>query len=192
VKNRYRRHSRNVVVGDTDEIDLKAALRGVAANFVHSLDAAHLQRTVVAAARVGNPMLTIHDCYAALAPDAAQLNAILREEFVKMYTEHDPLAEVLARAARSAGCQTAKAAEERRPRLIRHPQLVFLLLLRSKQMEDLTQRERFSEIVWEAAQFRTLRAIVRADPNVSPKTARIIRDAFRRDAVDDLRAMFAE
>jgi hypothetical protein len=59
-------------------------------------------------------------------------------------------------------------------------------------MEDLTQRERFSEIVWEAAQFRTLRAIVRADPNVSPKTARIIRDAFRRDAVDDLRAMFAD
>jgi DNA-directed RNA polymerase len=45
-------------------------------------------------------MLTIHDCYAALAPDAAQLNVILRDEFVKMYTEHDPLADLIARARR--------------------------------------------------------------------------------------------
>jgi hypothetical protein len=56
-------------------------------------------------------------------------------------------------------------------------------------MSDVMQTPRFNEIVWEAAQFRTLRAVVRADPDVGPRTARIIRDAFRRDAVDDLRQM---
>lgn len=96
-KNRSGRHRHNIVVGDTDEIDLKGAQRAVSANFVHSLDAAHLQRVVVAA---DFPLLTAHDCFAARAPDAAQLNYILRHEFEKMYTEHDPIAEILAIARR--------------------------------------------------------------------------------------------
>lgn len=56
-------------------------------------------------------------------------------------------------------------------------------------MDDVTQHPRFTNIIWEAAQFRTLRAIVRADPNVGPKTARIIRDAFRHDAAADLQML---
>jgi DNA-directed RNA polymerase len=99
-KNRNLRHSFTIIIGDTDELDLEAAQRAVAANFVHSLDAAHLHRVVVAAAKADIHLLTVHDCFACLAPDAAKLNFIIRDEFVKMYEQHDPLREILAQARR--------------------------------------------------------------------------------------------
>jgi DNA-directed RNA polymerase, mitochondrial len=47
-----------------------------------------------ACARANIPLATIHDSFATLPPYADRLNVILREELIRMYTEHDPLAEI--------------------------------------------------------------------------------------------------
>lgn len=65
--------------------------QGISPNFVHSCDAAHMMKTVNAAKAAGiNSFLTIHDSYATHAADMENLSRILREEFVKMYTEDNP------------------------------------------------------------------------------------------------------
>jgi DNA-directed RNA polymerase len=66
-----------------------------AANFIHALDASHLVLTVNECVRVNMPdILAIHDSYSCLAPRAEQLNNIVREQFVAMYEQHDPLTEI--------------------------------------------------------------------------------------------------
>jgi DNA-directed RNA polymerase len=85
------------VVGDKDDIDKKGAIKGAAPNFVHSIDACFLHMVANACAAEGIPLLPIHDCFSTLAPFAARLNRILREQFIKLH-EHDWLADVLERA----------------------------------------------------------------------------------------------
>lgn len=81
-------------------IDGKAAVQGIAANFVHSLDAAHLMLTVNATmARGVRSFATVHDSYGTVAADAPILALELRKAFVKMYEDHDPLAELRDRVA---------------------------------------------------------------------------------------------
>ena len=41
-------------------------------------------------------MLPLHDCYAALAPEAAALHRIIRRELFLMYSERDYIAELCA------------------------------------------------------------------------------------------------
>jgi DNA-directed RNA polymerase len=87
--------------GMTKEIDKDRAANGVAPNFVHSLDASHLLLTVNASVAEGiTNLATVHDSFGCLAPQATRFNAIIREQFVKMYEDHDVLAEVLACAKR--------------------------------------------------------------------------------------------
>jgi hypothetical protein len=43
-------------------------------------------------------------------------------------------------------------------------------------MSDLTKHYRYQRILIEAAQYRTLRQIFKADPEVTPRTAAILRD----------------
>jgi DNA-directed RNA polymerase len=75
------------------------AANGVAPNVVHALDAAHLLRTVNACVAADiKDILTIHDCFGCLTPQAEKFNAIMRQEFVRMYEEHDPLTEIRERA----------------------------------------------------------------------------------------------
>jgi len=65
---------------------------GIAPNFVHSMDAAHLTLTVNEAARQGiGSLAMIHDDYGTHAADAATLAVIIRETFVQMYEHHQPL-----------------------------------------------------------------------------------------------------
>jgi DNA-directed RNA polymerase len=89
--------------------------RGAAApNFIHGLDAAHLARTVNACAAAGiRDIITVHDCFGVMASQAEQFNRIVREEFVRMYEEHDPLTEIRDCAIRSlrAGQRSAKVFE---------------------------------------------------------------------------------
>ena len=85
------------VVGDKDTIDDKGAIKGAAPNLVHSVDACFLHMVANACAAEGIPLLPIHDCFSTLAPYAARLNRILREQFIKLH-EHDWLADVLERA----------------------------------------------------------------------------------------------
>jgi DNA-directed RNA polymerase len=77
-------------------LDVNEMTTGIAPNFVHSLDAAALILTVNAAAEGGvTHFAMIHDSYGTHAADTNQLAYTLREQFVKMYTEHDVLKEFL-------------------------------------------------------------------------------------------------
>jgi DNA-directed RNA polymerase len=93
-----KRTSANVCVGNTDDVLPGAAVQSVVANFVHSYDAALLHAVALNCKAETIPLLTIHDCYATLAPHARRLNEIVREQLVWLHTEHDWLAEALAMA----------------------------------------------------------------------------------------------
>lgn len=75
----------------TDDIDTNKQRRGVAPNFVHSLDASHLRETVRRAAVQGiTSLAVIHDDYGTHAADTGKLYRIIREAFVALYSDHDP------------------------------------------------------------------------------------------------------
>lgn len=82
------------VVTEKDEADSSRHATGLAPNFVHSMDAAHLHLTTAAAARCGiDALAMIHDDYGTHAADAQKLYELIRSEFVGMYERHDPIAE---------------------------------------------------------------------------------------------------
>lgn len=64
---------------------------GIAPNFIHSHDAAHMRMVAVEAARAGMDLAMIHDDYGTHPQDAAELYRIIREVFLRMYTENEPL-----------------------------------------------------------------------------------------------------
>lgn len=71
---------------------------GLSPNFVHSMDAAHLALTVVAADEAGiDSLAMIHDDYGTHAADTQKLFMLIRETFVCMYEAHDPLADFHSR-----------------------------------------------------------------------------------------------
>jgi DNA-directed RNA polymerase len=79
----------------------KDCVNGAAPNFIHSLDAAHLIRTVNACFADDEDirnLLTVHDCFYCLAPDAVKVNQIVRRELAIMYSTYGadagPLAEL--------------------------------------------------------------------------------------------------
>lgn len=78
---------------DTDRIDKHHQGSGIAPNFIHSLDAAHLQRTVYACAHKGiKSYAMVHDSYGTSLGDAQTMFDTVRAEFYQMYTTCDPLA----------------------------------------------------------------------------------------------------
>ena len=52
-------------------------------------------------------------------------------------------------------------------------------------MDHIARYDRLQRIVAEAAQFRTLREVVKSDPQITPHTAALLRGAFNID-IDDL------
>ncbi len=60
-------------------------VQGFPPNYVHSLDAAHLMNTAVRCAEAGIDFAGVHDCYWSHAGNIPVLNAIIREEFVKLH-----------------------------------------------------------------------------------------------------------
>ena len=85
-----------VADGHTKTIDKEKSANGVAPNFVHACDAAHLLMTAAACAREGiTQVATVHDSFGCLASRAGRFRAIIREQFVELYEKHDVLAEVL-------------------------------------------------------------------------------------------------
>lgn len=81
------------VVGNyTDELSKHGQRNGVAPNFVHSQDGAHLRATIIRALQRGITSLAlIHDDYGTHAADTDTLHEVIRECFVEQYTEFDPL-----------------------------------------------------------------------------------------------------
>jgi DNA-directed RNA polymerase len=90
-----------VAVGHEPSIDKDRSANGVAPNFVHSLDAAHLQLVANRSVAAGiHNIATVHDSFGCLAPQAPEFNKIIREELVRMYEDHDVLAEILEQSRR--------------------------------------------------------------------------------------------
>ncbi len=78
--------------GSVKAMDGSRAVSGIAPNFVHSLDAAHLMLTAVAAHDASIvDLAVIHDSFGTHAAETDRLSRLLRETFVTMY-EGDPLA----------------------------------------------------------------------------------------------------
>lgn len=76
------------------DVNSRKQANSIAPNFIHSMDASHLQLTVCTAKDQGiNHFAMIHDSYGTTVADAGVLFKTVRECFVKMYTEHDVLKE---------------------------------------------------------------------------------------------------
>lgn len=86
------------VLSETDEPSVTKHASGLAPNFVHSMDAAHLHRTTEQAAMRGITSLAmIHDDYGTHAADSQNLYEVIRREFVSMYEHHDPIEDLCRR-----------------------------------------------------------------------------------------------
>jgi DNA-directed RNA polymerase len=81
-----------IAEGYVDKIDARKMSLAIAPNFVHSMDAAHMLRTVEALLDVVGPSIhlsMVHDSYATHACDAEALSYAIRQSFVEMYQEAD-------------------------------------------------------------------------------------------------------
>lgn len=74
-------------------LDKSKCANGIAPNFVHSLDSAHLVRVINA---FKGQIVPIHDSFATHPSDVDYMHEVLRDEFVAMYTETDPLDSLMA------------------------------------------------------------------------------------------------
>ncbi|MHA6907386.1 DNA-directed RNA polymerase [Ralstonia pseudosolanacearum] len=71
---------------------VKRHKNGMAPNFVHSMDAAHLVLTTLACREAGvDSLAMIHDDYGTHAADAGKLFKLIRETFVRMYEANNPI-----------------------------------------------------------------------------------------------------
>lgn len=86
------------VLTETDDADGNRHANGLAPNFVHSMDAAHLHLTTWQCALQSiDALAMIHDDYGTHAADSQKLYNIIREQFVAMYEQHDPVADFVSR-----------------------------------------------------------------------------------------------
>ena len=74
------------------EVDPRKQAQGISPNFIHSMDAAHLQRVVNSEYEKGNRnFMMIHDSFGTDAAHAGQLFKTIREEFVNLYKDQNHL-----------------------------------------------------------------------------------------------------
>jgi DNA-directed RNA polymerase, mitochondrial len=75
------------VVRDGMKLDKRKQASSISPNFVHSLDAAHLMRTVVMCGQEGiDDVCVIHDSFATHAANTDELATLLRTAFIEQYT----------------------------------------------------------------------------------------------------------
>jgi DNA-directed RNA polymerase, mitochondrial len=80
----------NLRTKPTGRINKDKQKNAVAPNFIHSLDASHLMLTVLRAKQEGiNDFLLIHDSFSTHACNTSLWSLIIRDEFVKMYSQND-------------------------------------------------------------------------------------------------------
>lgn len=80
------------VAVENDGVDCKRHTSGMAPNFVHSMDASHLHLTTAKCSEVGiRSLAMIHDDYGTHAANSQRLFEVIRDQFAKMYTDHDPV-----------------------------------------------------------------------------------------------------
>lgn len=79
---------------------------GSSPNFIHSLDAAAMTKTINRASALGvEDFAMVHDSYGTHSTHMHILSDVLREEFVKMYEQHDVLTELRDHAITVLGTQ---------------------------------------------------------------------------------------
>lgn len=91
-------------VSENEDVDRHKQATGVAPNFIHSLDATHLMMSINEASKEGCVNFsTVHDSFGTSLGEAARLRRIIRQQMVKLYMEHDPLADFLRHAEELLG-----------------------------------------------------------------------------------------
>jgi DNA-directed RNA polymerase len=74
---------------DTADLSTAAQANAISPNFVHSMDASHLMLTINACKDVGIGAFSfIHDSFGTHAADIDKMDEILRDVFIKMYTDN--------------------------------------------------------------------------------------------------------
>lgn len=68
-------------------VSVKRQVNGISANFVHSIDAVHLQMVALECRRLGIPFLGVHDCHWAHACNTRQVAEIARRTFAELHRE---------------------------------------------------------------------------------------------------------
>jgi len=87
-----------------DTVNRKRTRLGSSPNFIHSMDAAALTLTVNACLDQGiDSFAMVHDSFGTHSAAMPLMSDILREEFAKMYIEHDVLAELRDHASNVLG-----------------------------------------------------------------------------------------
>lgn len=74
----------------------RKAKSGISPNWIHSLDATHLGMIINS---FDGDIMPIHDSVATHACDVDAMHSVIREQFLKLYTEHDVLQEITDAAA---------------------------------------------------------------------------------------------
>ncbi len=88
----------------TGQLDSVKMQNGSSPNFVHHVDVTHLLMTVNGMLDEGiTSFAMIHDDYGTHAADIEAMHRILREQFVRLYTEHDLLMELHDQLERNCG-----------------------------------------------------------------------------------------
>jgi DNA-directed RNA polymerase len=75
-------------IEETDKISEKEHKKGIAPNFIHSMDATHLYRVINRLKEENISIRPIHDSFGVHSCDVDRLQTILKEEFIKIYNEN--------------------------------------------------------------------------------------------------------
>ena len=79
---------------ENNKLDSRRQSQGIAPNYIHSCDGAHMQLTIVRALQEGvTSFAMIHDSFGTTAGDTEILYRVVRESFVEMYEEVDVLSQ---------------------------------------------------------------------------------------------------
>lgn len=102
---------------ETDRLDSRRMATSVPPSFVHSLDAAHMSMTIsVASVDFGlRHFAVVHDSFGVHAQDVPLFSRIIRQEFVRMYSDHDVIEEITQAALPLITSKYAKDLPERPP-----------------------------------------------------------------------------
>ena len=87
-----------------DTVSKRRSGNGSSPNFIHSLDASAMTKTINECARQGiTDYAMVHDSYGTHSTHMPRMAEILREEFVRMYEKHDVLDELRTHATKTLG-----------------------------------------------------------------------------------------
>ena len=80
----------SIATGDVDKIDKRKQIQGFPSNYIHSLDAAHCQLSLVLANQKGlKQFCVIHDCYGSPASDLNSFINCVKKTFFDIYSDNN-------------------------------------------------------------------------------------------------------